>query len=77
MQNAMGKTKPRQSRAQRFRRPEERNLSGSVTDSSGALIPGVTTTVLNNDTGISKDFNTNHDGLYDTNSLVPGLVRQG
>ncbi len=41
------------------------DIRGSVTDQSGALIPGVTVTVLNVDTGISKDFVTNRDGLYE------------
>jgi hypothetical protein len=48
------------------------DIRGTVTDPSGALIPGVTVTVMNTDTGVSKDFTTNGDGLYDTNSLVPG-----
>jgi len=48
------------------------DIRGSVTDPTGALIPGVTVTVMNVDTGVSKDFTTNRDGLYDTNSLVPG-----
>ncbi len=48
------------------------DIRGSVTDPSGALIPDVTVTVLNVDTGVSKDFVTNHDGLYDTSSIVTG-----
>src|ERR1035437_3891167 len=48
------------------------DIRGTVTDPTGALIPGVAVTVLDTDTGISKDFTTNGDGLYDTNSLVPG-----
>ena len=48
------------------------DIRGTVTDPTGALIPGVAVTVLDTDTGISKDFTTNRDGLYDTNSLVPG-----
>ncbi len=51
------------------------DIRGSVTDSSGALIPGVTVSVLNVDTGISKDFVTNQDGLYDTSSIVAGNYR--
>src|ERR1700760_3360242 len=35
------------------------DIRGTVTDPSGALIPGVTVSVLNVDTGISKDFVTN------------------
>ncbi len=48
------------------------DIRGSVTDASGALVPGVTVTVMNVDTGVAKDFVSNQSGLYDTNSLVPG-----
>jgi hypothetical protein len=43
-----------------------------VTDSQGALISGATVTVLNVNTGVSGDYVTNHAGLYDTSSIVPG-----
>jgi hypothetical protein len=48
---------------------------GTVTDSSGALMPGVAVTVLNLDTGAAKDLLTNSDGLYDTASILPGNYR--
>ena len=48
------------------------DIRGSVTDPSGALVPNVTVTVLNVDTGVAKEFTTNHVGLFDTNSIVPG-----
>jgi Carboxypeptidase regulatory-like domain/TonB dependent receptor len=48
------------------------DIRGSVTDATGALIPGVTVTVANVDTGVSKTFTTNQDGLYDTSSIVIG-----
>jgi Carboxypeptidase regulatory-like domain len=48
------------------------DIRGTVADSTGALIPGVTVTVVNNDTGVSKTFTTNDAGLYDTNSIVTG-----
>ena len=51
------------------------DIRGSVTDSTGALIPDVTVTVLNVDTGVSKDFTTNQDGLYDTISIVTGSYK--
>jgi hypothetical protein len=51
------------------------DIRGSVTDQSGALIPGVTVTVLNVDTGVSKDYTTNQDGLYDTSSIVTGSYK--
>jgi Carboxypeptidase regulatory-like domain len=51
------------------------DIRGSVTDPTGALIPGVTVTVLNVDTGVSKNYPTNQDGLYDTSSIVTGSYR--
>ena len=48
------------------------DIRGSVTDPTGALIPGVTVTVTNVDTGVSKAFTTNQSGLYDTDSIVTG-----
>src|ERR1700674_3380836 len=51
------------------------DIRGTVTDSTGALIPEVTVTVLNVDTGVSKDYPTNRDGLYDTSSIVTGSYK--
>jgi hypothetical protein len=48
------------------------DIRGTVTDSTGALVPGVTVSVLNVETGISRDYVTNQDGLYDTSSVVAG-----
>ena len=48
------------------------DLRGTATDPSGAILPGVTVTVVNNDTGVSRVFVTNSDGLYDSNSILPG-----
>ena len=48
------------------------DIRGTVTDSTGALVPGVTVTVTNSDTGLVGTFVTNSDGLYDTNSILPG-----
>src|SRR5580692_12509050 len=48
------------------------DIRGTVTDSSGSRIPGVNVTVLNNDTGVITKYVTNNDGLYDTNSILPG-----
>ena len=48
------------------------DIRGTVTDQSGALIPEVTVSVLNVDTGVAKDYVTNKDGLYDTSSVVTG-----
>jgi hypothetical protein len=51
------------------------DIRGTVTDSTGALLPEVTVTVVNNDTGITKVLTTNRDGLYDTSSIVAGNYR--
>ena len=51
------------------------DIRGTVTDTSGALVPGVAVKVLNLDTGAAKDLVTNDDGLYDTASILPGNYR--
>ncbi|WP_446743961.1 carboxypeptidase regulatory-like domain-containing protein [Silvibacterium acidisoli] len=48
------------------------DIRGTVTDATGAVIPDVKITVLNVDTGVSKDFTSNNDGIYDTSSIVAG-----
>jgi hypothetical protein len=48
------------------------DIRGVVTDSTGAAVPGATVTVLNIDTGVTKDYITNDSGLYDTSSIVAG-----
>jgi hypothetical protein len=48
------------------------DISGTVTDNTGAAVPGATVTVLNVDTGVSKTFVTNDAGVYDTSSIVAG-----
>ncbi len=48
------------------------DIRGTVTDTTGALIPGTKVTVLNIDTGVSKDYVTNSEGIYDTSSIVAG-----
>jgi hypothetical protein len=46
-------------------------IRGTVT-AGGAVVPGATVTLKNNDTGESKTFVTNSDGLYDTVSTPAG-----
>ncbi len=48
------------------------DIRGTVTDTTGALLPDVTVTVMNKDTGVTKVLVTNRDGLYDTSSIVVG-----
>jgi hypothetical protein len=48
------------------------DIRGIVTDVSGAVLPDVTVTVVNTNTGVTKTLTTNQDGLYDTSSIVAG-----
>ncbi len=48
------------------------DIRGTVTDASKAVIPDVSVTVTNDDTGVSKKFVTNGEGIYDTVSSLPG-----
>lgn len=65
-------------------------IRGTVTDPTGAVVPGVAVTVLDTDTGLTKDLTTNDAGIYDAVSILPGryqltfskpgfekLIRQG
>jgi hypothetical protein len=47
-------------------------LTGTVSDASGALIPGVEITARNTDTGILSTIITNESGTYRFPSLQPG-----
>ncbi len=47
------------------------DVRGVVTDSSGAVIPGVTITAKNMDKDVTTVFKTNAAGLYDTGPIVP------
>jgi hypothetical protein len=51
------------------------DIRGTVTDATGAVVPGVTVTLLNVDTGVSKELVTNSVGLYDAVSILPGRYR--
>jgi hypothetical protein len=48
------------------------DIRGTVTDASGAAVAGATVTLINVDTGETKDFVTNDSGIYDTVSTRPG-----
>jgi hypothetical protein len=47
-------------------------IRGTVTDPTGAVVAGATVTLVNVDTGETKDFVTNENGIYDTVSTRPG-----
>src|SRR2546428_5163425 len=48
-------------------------VSGTVSDSTGALIPGVSITATNTQTGIVTTVITNESGTYNFASLQPGV----
>jgi hypothetical protein len=48
------------------------DIRGVVTDASGAVLPDVTITLVNKNTGVTKVLSTNQDGLFDTSSIVTG-----
>src|SRR5258708_23872057 len=51
------------------------NVTGTVTDVQGAVVPGVTVTVLNTDTNVSTEAQTNVRGAYTVQQLTPGPYR--
>ena len=51
------------------------DISGTVTDNTGAVIPGVSVTVTDLDTGVVKNFVTDNAGVYDTSAIVAGTYR--
>jgi protocatechuate 3,4-dioxygenase beta subunit len=50
-------------------------LGGTVSDSSGALIPGVTITATNVGTGIVTTVYSNESGAYQFANLQPGTYK--
>src|SRR5215831_17457936 len=47
-------------------------ILGSVTDQSGAVIPGVTVTIRDVDRGTSRTLTTDEAGVYNAPNLLPG-----
>ncbi len=50
-------------------------ISGTVTDSTGAVLPGAKVVILNEDTGISRTVETDASGRYSAPSLSVGRYR--
>jgi hypothetical protein len=48
-------------------------ITGTITDESGAVIPGVTVTATNNATGVSSHTATTSVGTYTITDLIPGV----
>src|SRR5262245_61993273 len=50
-------------------------VTGRVSDSSGAVVPGAQVTVNNQKTGLARDSVTNGEGYYTIPLLPPGEYR--
>src|SRR5581483_9417607 len=50
-------------------------ITGTVTDTTGAVMPSVAVNVVNEDTGIKWDAKTNEAGIYTVPLLQPGNYR--
>ena len=47
-------------------------ISGTVTDSTSAVVPGARVTITNSDTKVSHDTDTNSTGYFEVDNLNPG-----
>ena len=47
-------------------------ISGKVTDSTGALIPGAQVAIRNTATGVTTSLVANEEGVYRGSNLLPG-----
>src|ERR1700722_127814 len=48
------------------------SLSGHITDSTGAIVPGATVTLTESDTRVAAKTTSNNEGLYTFPSVKPG-----
>ena len=58
-----------------FAQSERGNITGVVTDSSGAVVPNVSVTITNTATNVPERVVTTSAGEYNAANLVPGLYR--
>ena len=47
-------------------------ISGTITDSTGAVVPNANITITNKATGAARTLTANADGLYSAPALPPG-----
>src|SRR5216117_2948535 len=58
-----------------FSQSSNGTISGTVADSSGAVLPGVAVTAINNATGVVTTVISNEAGAYNFASLLPGVYK--
>src|SRR5262249_39345946 len=58
-----------------FGQSSNASLSGTVSDAANALIPGVTVTATNTETGVVTTGVSNESGTYNIPSLLPGVYK--
>src|SRR6185503_1631636 len=58
-----------------FGQSNNATISGTISDASGALVPGVSVRATNNATGIVTSVVSNEAGVYSFASLSPGLYK--
>src|SRR6478672_6650463 len=58
-----------------FSQSSNGTIGGTVTDASGAVIPGVTVTATHNATGVVTTVLSNEAGVYNFASLLPGTYK--
>jgi hypothetical protein len=56
-----------------FAQSSNATIGGTVSDATGALIPGVTVTATNDATGVASSTVSNETGTYNIPSLLPGV----
>jgi hypothetical protein len=56
-----------------FGQSSNATIGGTVSDPTGALIPGVTVTATNDGTGVASSTVSNETGTYNIPSLLPGV----
>ncbi len=60
---------------QAFGQSSNASISGTVTDPSGGVLPGVTVTAANTATGVVVNAVSNSAGVYNFSSLLPGVYK--
>ena len=58
-----------------FAQNQAAQVSGLITDTSGAVIPNAVVEVLSNDTGVSHHTESNGEGYYVVPLLQPGTYK--